>query len=77
MGSVFPHFEGTRWDKLGYDSYNFDQCWSFMNMRRFRVHSGRCHTIIVASNIPDAKRFACERRGWKESQIDSVHMLHH
>lgn len=77
MGSVFPHFEGTKWWRLGYDSYDFNKCYSFLNMRRFRVHKGRLHTIAVASNIADAKRLARERRGWKEHEIDSVHIVHH
>ncbi len=77
MGSVFAHFEGTRWDRLGYDSYDFDQCCSFLGVRRWSVHYKGKHTIVCASTIVEAKQLAHERRGFPVDQIDCVHMLHH
>ena len=88
MGSIYPHFEGVRWDKLGYDSYDFEQCTRFVavrrgkrlntNKRKFRIlATGKRRCTVFAETITDAKRAACERCGWDISDIYDVHMLHH
>jgi len=64
MGSIYPHFEGTRWDRLGYDSYDLDASIKpvFMDLFKWTVRQGRKHITVCAKDIDGAKRAACERR---------------
>jgi hypothetical protein len=88
MGSIYPCFEGARWDRLGYDTYDFEQCTRFVsvhhgvrsttNRRKFRVlANGRKRCTVFAETITDAKKQACEKCGWDVADIYDVHMLHH
>lgn len=88
MGSIYPHFEGTRWDRLGYDSYDFNQCARFIavhdgnpiitNKRKFRVLAhGRGRCTVWAETIAEAKAIACSERGWNVKDIYDVHIVHH
>ena len=86
MGSIFPGFEGPRWDKLGYDSYDFDKCTRFVaynhgkptitSMRKWRVLATRNRRCTVfAEGVAEARRRACELCGWVDSDIHCVRML--
>lgn len=87
MGSIYPHFEGTRWDRLGYDSYDFDQCTRFVavhrgkrittNKRKWRVLAmGKRRCTVFAETIAEAKSTACDKCGWDVNDIYDVHMLY-
>ena len=77
MGSIYPHFEGTRWDRLGYDSYDLDKNVPpvFMDVRKFVVRAGRQRTIVYATSIDGAKAKACEKRGWASETITEVRAI--
>ncbi len=77
MGSIYPHFEGTRWDRLSYDSYDLDKHITpvFMNIYKWRVRKGRERITVYAATIDDAKLLACKRRGWRMEDITEVRAL--
>jgi len=77
MGSVFPHFEGTKWWRLGYDSFDFSVCFNYLGIRKWRVHRKREHIIVYAATIEAAKAEASDKRHWPLHEIDCVNMLHH
>lgn len=64
MGSIYPGFSGTRWDRIGYDSFDLDKHIKpvFMNLFKWTVRQGRKHITVCAKDIDAAKRIACERR---------------
>ncbi len=77
MGSIYPHFEGTRWDRLSYDSYDLDKHIKpvFMNIYKWLVRKDRERVTVYAATIDDAKLLACKRHGWRIEDITEVRAL--
>ena len=77
MGSIFCGMSGTRWDRIGYDSYDFSQCFNYMGIRKWRVSTtGKRRIVVYDKTIDGAKAQACKKRGWLPSEITCVRMLY-
>lgn len=74
MGTIYPTIRGTRWDRIGYDSYDLDANIKpvFMDLFRWTVRAGRQHTVVCAKTIDAAKIVACGKREWNLSDITEV-----
>jgi hypothetical protein len=75
MGSIYPHFSGTRDERVGYDSYDFTQIKPvWMDLYRWAVRAGSKHITVLATTLDRAKARACEKRGWTIDEITSVYI---
>jgi hypothetical protein len=62
----------TRWDRLGYDSFDQKNYYDWLGVCKWIVRAGRRRVVVYEYGLDKAKAKACRIRGWSQNEITEV-----